>query len=94
MTESTKTCSVLSVEAWRNADGGWDWNDWRRVGTVPVTVCEFKPRALLAYMRANGFLGPKSAGRCAVEDDGYNVVILARGTREPVFALAYGESQT
>lgn len=93
MTEATKTCSVLSIDAWRNADGGWDWNDWRRVGTVPVAVCDLNPRALLAYMRAEGFLAATSTGRCAVEDDGYNVVIMARGTREPIFAIAYGEVQ-
>jgi hypothetical protein len=41
-------------------------------------------------MREQGYLSAKSAGRVAIDDDQYNVVIVAKGTREPLFAIEYG----
>lgn len=84
---------ILSVDAWRDA-GGWYWNNWHNVGTCPLSVCDMKPRQLLAYMRECGFLSDASKGRVSIEDDGHNVVILDKGTREPLFALEYGAIQS
>lgn len=50
-----------------------------------------KARALLRNLRAFGLDLPP--GAVCVEDDGYNVEIQARGTREPLYAIAYGEAQ-
>jgi hypothetical protein len=80
---------ILSIDAWRDA-GGWYWNAWYKVGECPLSTCDLKPRALLRYMRDAEFLGDGSKGRVSIEDDGHNVVILAKGTREPLFALEYG----
>lgn len=80
---------VLRIEAWHTLDG-WTWNEWHKRGTVPVSWCNLSPRALLRNLRAHGLHIPP--GKCAVEDDGYNVVITRRGTREPLFAIAYGEA--
>lgn len=80
---------VLRIEAWRTPDG-WVWNNWYKRGTVPVSWCGLSPRALLRNLRERGFHIPP--GKCAVEDDGYNIVITKRGTREPLFAVAYGEA--
>lgn len=82
-----KECSLLSIDAWREA-GGWTWNNWHKVGTVPVSVCDLAPRAMLRRLRE---VIDIPAGTVAVEDDGYNVVIVARGTGEPLCAVAYGE---
>lgn len=87
------TVRVLSIDAWRSAEGGWDWNNWHHVGDVPREWCGLKPRALLRNMREAGYLSEYSVGRVAVEDDQYNIVIVARGTREPMFALEYGRGQ-
>jgi hypothetical protein len=81
---------VLSVDAWREAGGGWTWNDWRRCGTVPSAWCDLKPRALLFRLRQAGYFF--KPGSVAVEDDGHNVVIVAKGTREPLIALEYGSN--
>lgn len=89
-TETEKTVRVLSIDAWRNMAGGWSWNDWHAVGEVPLSVCDYKPRKLLRYMRDAGFLRADSAGKGAIEDDGHNIVIMERGNRKPVFALEYG----
>lgn len=85
------TVNILSIEAWRTPDG-WQWNNWFNVGTIDTADIPEKPRAILRYMREAGYLTPASAGEVAIEDDGYNVVIVAKGTREPLLAIAYGEA--
>jgi hypothetical protein len=88
-----QTVSILSIDAWRDG-GGWQWNNWHKVGACHVSVCDRSPRAILRYMRAEGYITHSSAGRVAIEDDQYNIVVIARGTREPLFAIAYGEVQS
>jgi hypothetical protein len=83
---------ILSIDSWRNTEGGWDWNAWYKVGECDSSISELPVRKLLRYMRESGFLSAGSAGSVAIDDDGYNVVIVARGTREPIFALEYGAS--
>ena len=91
--DAEKTCKILSIEAWRCTNGGWDWNNWHNVGAVPVAWCDLPPRKLFAELRRADYLAVGSIGRVAVENDGYNVVIVARGTREPIFAIEYGSVQ-
>lgn len=80
---------LLSVDAWRDAAGGWFWNSWNVRGFVPLAWCELSPRALMRKLREHGGAYP-APGRCAIEDDGHNVVIVMRGTREPIAAIEYG----
>jgi hypothetical protein len=89
-TPISQTVNVLSIDAWRNCDNGWDWNDWRKVGRIDVSVCNLPARALLKVMRDEGYLSAYSAGRVAVEDDGYNVVIVQRSDNMPLYAIEYG----
>ena len=84
---------LLSVDAWREADRTWTWNSWLSRGFVPLAWCDLPRRALLAKLRERGDIPPASRFRVAVEDDGYNVVIVARGTREPLIAIEYGAVQ-
>jgi len=84
--------SILSVDAWRNGPG-WDWNNWHKVGTVRVSwLAGKKPRQILKYMRDEGYLAEKSKGKCGVDDDQYNIVICDKNTRQPLYAIAYGEA--
>lgn len=89
-TQAEKTVTILSIDAWRY-DGGWNWNMWHDVGKCDVSVCDLTPRKLLKYMRDNGYLSALSAGKVAIDDDQYNVVIVNKSTREPLYAIAYGE---
>jgi hypothetical protein len=86
--------SILSIDAWRDGPG-WTWNNWSRVGRI--TVGELNTlktsREILSYMRREGYLSDRSAGRVAIDDDQYNLVICERGNMMPVFAIAYGEAQ-
>lgn len=85
---------ILSIDAWRDCDGGWQWNNWFHCGDIDKATFERiadNPRALLRWLRDDaGALSDGSKGRVSVEDDGHNVVILAKGTREPLIAIEYG----
>ena len=62
--------NVLSIDAWREREGGWTWNNWHKAGTAPDTWAHLPARALLHRLRADGYGLP--AGSVRVEDDGYN----------------------
>lgn len=81
---------VLSIDAWRGVEGGWDWNDWRGVGYAPVETLNYTPRRLLAWFRSEGYLSAQSAGCVAVQDDGYNITIIDRRNGCPLYAIEYG----
>ena len=46
--------NVLSIDAWRQAEGGWTWNAWHRVGEADRSVCNLSPRRLLSFARKEG----------------------------------------
>ena len=87
-----KTLTLLSIDAWKSTEGGWDWNDWHKVGTVPATTLDLTPRRLFKFLREAGYLSANSVGRVARDDDGYNVVIMEKDTRRPVYAIEYGST--
>jgi len=91
ITAPAPTHRVLSIDAWRDSEGGWDWNQWYDTGDTVNLAGNETTRQLLALLREQGVLTSASAGFVAVEEqdygDSYQVVILARGTREPWIAL-------
>ena len=88
---STKTVNVLSIDACRNCDNGWEWNDWHEVGRIDAAVCNLPARALLKVMRGEGYLSAYPAGRVAVKKDGYNFVIVQRSDNMPLYAIEQGD---
>jgi hypothetical protein len=88
--ENKNTLKVLSIDAWRGFEGGWDWNNWYAVGDAPTNALNYSKRKLLNWMRSEGYLSAQSAGKVSVEDDGYNLTIVERGNRRPLFAIEYG----
>ena len=86
--------NILSIDARRDGDSS-TWNAWYKCGTIDKATFEALEakgtRAILRYLRDEaGLLSDASKGRVSVEDDGYNVVIVDRNTREPLFAIEYG----
>ena len=82
---------VLSVDAWREAEGSWGWNNWHHVANVTKAefeACGDSARKLLKLFRDR--TGLAGWGQVAIEDDGYNVVVVERHTREPLYAIEYG----
>ena len=87
-----KTANILSIDAWRESNQGWSWDDWHTVGTI--TKEEFETlttnRKILRYMRDEGYLNESSKGLCCVDDDQYNIVICEKSTGRPLYAIEYG----
>jgi hypothetical protein len=86
---TTRKYRVLSIDAWRDADG-WVWSDWRKIGEVsevPTSV-----RKVLKMLRAEGFLTEASKGAVCVEDDQYNIVVFDRSNGRPLIAIEYGNA--
>lgn len=83
------TCKILSIDAWREPEGGWTWNAWYDTGSTFELEENESNRSILKKMREE-VLSEESKGLVAVEDDEYNMVILKASTREPIFAIEYG----
>jgi hypothetical protein len=85
---------LLSIDAWRECEGGWTWNAWYNLEKdIYFAESELTPRKVLKALRKWGFLSDESKGKVSLDDDGYNIVIQDKDTYEPIFALAYGQYQ-
>jgi len=84
-----KTLPVLSIDAWGNPEDGYEWNEWFNVGTIDLDL-DAENREIIQAMVNAGYLTPKGLDVAEVEDDGYNLVIIDKETREPAFAIEYG----
>jgi hypothetical protein len=83
---------ILSIDAWGNEDGGYDWNSWCTVGNIAKEEFEqakTDKQYRLLFKRA-GLIGSASARLSYIEDDQYNIVIHDRKTGAPVYAIEYG----
>ena len=82
---------VLSIDAWRDGSG-WTWNALYTVGEVDKATFETlnTSRKQIKWFRDECYLTAESAGKVAIDDDGYNIVVTARGTGQPLFAIEYG----
>jgi len=82
---------ILSIDAWKT-EGGWTWNNWYAHGVI--TKADFEKldsnRKVLSWLREEGYLSEYSKGRVAIEDDQYNLVIVDKNTKEPLYAIEYG----
>ena len=80
---------VLSIDAWSEGESSWTWNAWYRAGWVEIEdFAKFQSESALDLLFAEGYLTQVDGGE--VEDDGHNLVILDAQTREPLFAIEYG----
>lgn len=87
----TKKYMVLSIEAWPSMEeGSWEWNSWHRVGELELTLSELDNP--IEIMIKEKFLKESARERAELEDDGHNVVIVDKETREPIFAIEYGNN--
>ena len=86
---NVQTFPVLSIDAWGNLEDGYTWNQWFHVGTIDLDL-DGENRLILQAMVAAGYLTQQGLDVCDIEDDGFNIVILDKETREPVFAIEYG----
>lgn len=85
----TKAYKVLSIDAWGNEDDGYDWNQLFNAGTIELHSIE-DDDWVLHEMASQGFI--RDAKLCDIEDDQYNLVIVNKASREPLFAIEYGST--
>jgi hypothetical protein len=86
---NVQTFPVLSIDAWGNLEDGYEWNQWFNVGSIDLDL-DAENRDIIRAMVNAGYLTALALESAAVEDDGFNIVILDKETREPVFAIEYG----
>ena len=90
MTESTKY-RLVSIDAWRDYDGGWQWNNWYNVEDGVCLGNDITSRRLLKFMRQSGWLTEKSKGRVRIDWHGEMmdpmIEILDKNTGEPLLAF-------
>ena len=80
--------TIMSIDAWRDAEGGWYWNNSFKVGAIDRTIVEnYTARKLLKYLREEGFLSDKSKGIVAIEDAGNYITIVDRRNGCPCIAI-------
>jgi hypothetical protein len=91
-TTNLKTFPVLSIDAWGNQEDGYDWNSWHKVGTVDLDLNLDTDRDIIRAMVSAGYLTATGLDVCDIDDDGFNIVIVDKETREPVFAIEYGST--
>jgi len=81
---------ILSIDAWRDGSG-WEWNQWFNAGELNTNDVNIdNTRALLKFLRAEGFLNEGSKGKVYIEDDQYNLVVKERSNNRPLYAIEYG----
>ena len=84
---------ILSIDAWRDGSS-WTWNNWYTVGELDTKAVNIdNNRALLKYMRAEGYLTEASKGKVYIDDDQYNLVICERSNHRPLFSIEYGSQR-
>jgi hypothetical protein len=91
MSDENTMVSILSIDAWGNAENGFEWNNWYKIGQAPIEVCNREPAEVIEYLIGEGILSDAARTLATVEDDQYNIVICDEDSR-PCFAIAYGEA--
>lgn len=80
---------VLSIDAWRDSEGGWDWNNSFRTDLLfPAELVGASTRKVLNWMRGpDGPLAEGSKGKVTVEEDESHIIVYNRLNNEPLFAV-------
>lgn len=48
--------SILSIDAWGNADDGFEWNAWYKIGECDPEIASRKPAEIIEYLIGEGIL--------------------------------------
>jgi hypothetical protein len=91
MSEVVGPLKLLSIDAWRDGEGGWNWNNFFLL-EEGIFLPDPTPRKVLRFLRNAGFLTDFSKGLLRVDFypsyDGTLIEIQHRHTFEPVLALS------
>jgi hypothetical protein len=76
---------LRSIEAWREPEEGWYWN--QSFHCEKVEFADPTPRKVLQWLRENEYLTETSKGKVLVEDHGDVIEIIKKNTGEPIYAF-------
>jgi len=83
---------VLSIDAWCNEEGVFDWNSW--IVVAHISKEEFESLEshtdYVNWFILNGYIVGTYFDKVEINDDQYNIVIMDKTTQEPLFAIEYG----
>ena len=87
--------TLVSIDAWRNSCGGWDWNNQFKLREytheeVSAILVGENPRKIFGFLRREGYLSAKSAGKLRLDVAGSEpdyFTIENKNTCEPIFAF-------
>lgn len=92
----SRIVNVLSIDAWACGEMDWTWNNWSKVGTCDLDTLPDTEGERIEWLISEGYLydTPRARAECEIEDDQFNYVLVDKETREPLFAIAYGEIES
>lgn len=87
--------TLVSIDAWRSGEGGWDWNNQHQLATfsraqVGPILERAEPRKVFAFLRDEGYLSEHSKGRVRLDTAGSDpdyLTIEDKNTGEPLFSF-------
>ena len=87
--EKQRHYELLFVDAWRDVDGGWTWNDSAVIcDDFTLEDRDLTPRRVPFLLREKGYLTEESKGKIRVDFTEGMVEIVEKNTGEPLLALS------
>ena len=84
-----KTMRVLSIDAWADGDGGYTWNQWFDMGSIPRDTPT--DQMVEAAYNEGIFSKPRLPKGYTLHDDQYNIVVQDKDGC-PLYAFEYGDN--
>ena len=90
MAEQYIQFNAIYIDAWRDADGGWSWNDMSQMEAgIVFRADRLTPRLIARKFREWGWLSKESAGKIRVDMSCDECIeIQDKNTGRPIYALS------
>lgn len=86
---------IRSVDAWRDPDGGWSYNDSFVICREEVKNVLLNPditnRKLLKFLRDMGVLSAESKGKVRIHESWPYIEVQNKNTEEPLIQIYFDE---
>ena len=87
-------CEIRSIDAWREPEGGWSWNDsYLLEKDVFFHESALNSRQILRYLRERGYLTSFSKGKVRVSHEWPLYEIQDKNSDKPLLALIFEERE-
>ena len=93
---------VLSIDAWADCCGCeckedtptcWTWNNWFNAGEYDEMEYGILNEENALKFFTDGVIKPGRAHEFEIDDDQYNLVLINKKTRMPLYAIEYGSKE-